>query len=175
MSVPGNSKLSERLAVLGGIAPVALVASATSTAISNWVSMNAPALGGTSSSPGSFLFGRYYALVMTGTNGTGVVTINVYKGNGTSGGTTSATIYTTSYSATAGNAVTLPIDINCNVGALADTTNNDIAVQVTTTSNVVISVTILGGDGRYEPASGYQQVGGTNLAGAVSPVSPSGY
>lgn len=178
MSFPQNSLLSERLAVLGGIAPVALVATGTSTAISNWISANAPALGGTSSSPGSFLFGRMYALVMTGVNvASGVVTIQVYKGNGTSGGTTSATIYTTSYTGTLGSALSLPIDINLANAAVIDTTNNDIAVFIQGTANVPIAVTMLGGDPRYGPASatGQQQAGATNLAGAATPVTPTGY
>lgn len=161
MSVPGNSLLSERLAVLAVLNPIAL---SSSSAVSAYVTM-----AGNTNVPSGSLFQRLLALVQLGDNGTGTVTVSAYKASDTSG-TGSAAIYTASFAATNADNRIIELDLNAALGALTDTSKICVAVSASVDAGgCPVSAIILGGDGRYEPASGY------NTALTATPATPTGY
>jgi len=148
MSIPNNSLLSERLNVLGALSPVALTAGATLT--SSYVGLQAA---------NGNLSQRYLGVVSV--NSTNTATVQVVKASDTSG-TGATAIATYSYATTNGEAVLF--DIN---GVNVDTSKPYIALRVSAAAAAVaVSGIILGGDGRYDPASSYNLTSTTSFTTA---------
>ena len=150
MSVPQNSLLSERLAILATTLPSQGTAGGTLT--SGYVNIVLD----TNSSKG-FAFSRLLALATVQTDGTTVTTVSVQKASDSSG-TGAATLISQTVSSTATPVV--EFDINPFTQALNDTSKTYLAVKiVSTTGNQASSGMIIGGDGRYDPASYWNAAG----------------
>lgn len=136
----GNTKLSERLAVLAAINPTTLTTTATA-ATSSYVQLTAT---------NGNLPQRYIAIVNTGDNGTGSVTVNLLKASDTSG-TGATAVSTTSLSATNGDNRQVIIDL---AAVTVDTSKPYIAVQATIDSGTCpVAGLLIGGDVRYLSAT----------------------
>ena len=154
MSVPQNSKLSERIGFLATLLPVNLTTTA-SAATSAYVDVLGEVQTSTTTNGTAGLaanFGRYIATFQTGDNGTGSVTFSILKATDTSG-TSSAAVYTAAYAATNADNVIVPIDLN---QIFVDTTKHYYALSASIDSGAcLVSGLLQGGDGRFEPASNY--------------------
>lgn len=152
--VPNNSLLSERLAFLGLLPPTALTA-ATVVASSPYFSVLAT---------NGNLFQRYFAAVqLNGTNGTGTVSVALYKASDTSGTGSATVLAAQTFTGTASGVPTntssilmTGFDIN---GTSFDTSKPFLSIQVTGGISDTVSGFVIGSDGRYDPASSYNAVG----------------
>ena len=150
MSVPNNSLLSERIGFLAFLPPTALTA-ATVVVSSPYFSVLAT---------NGNLFQRFFAAAqLNGTNGTGTVSIALYKAsdtNGTGSATVSAALtYTGTASGVATNTSSVLMagfDVN---GTAFDTTKPFMSLQISGGISNTVSGIILAEDGRYDPASSY--------------------
>lgn len=139
--VPGNSRLTERLAALLVLSSTALTTSVTGVTSSyiNLLGTNAN------------YFQRYMAVVQS-QNNTGVLTVAIYKASDTSG-TGATAIASTTLTGTLANGSVFLCDVN---GALIDTSNPYIAIHCDTTgTGATVSGVLLASDGRYDPSYSY--------------------
>ncbi len=145
MSVPQNSKGSERMALLASITSVTGQGTVAGT-----VTSNAFNIAGTNNN----YFSRFF--VVANVSNTNKYTVQVVKASDSA--LTSATAITgLSQTGNSANTPVVLMDINGQTQALNDTLNTWLAVQVITTSagNMAAGVEVLGLDGRYDPASNW--------------------
>ena len=142
MSIPGNSKLSERLAVLAKITPIAITTAASQAISATFASVATTTGNG---------YNRLLAVFQIGANTlTGTVTYKVLAGTASSGG---GTLYTIASGTSTNSAKEFLIDLNQAVTGTTYATAPYIGLELTATSATVGAGVLLGGDAKYEPAS----------------------
>ncbi len=154
MSIPQNSKLSERLAVLASIISKTVQGTSAGT-----VTSSAFNIAGTNNN----YFGRY--LVAVNCSNTNIATVQVVKASDSA--LTSATAITgLSQTMNSSTNTMLLMDINGATQALNDTLNTWLGVQVITTSAgaMLVGATVFGSDGRYDPASNWNTLTNATIA-----------
>ncbi len=151
MSVAQNSLLSERLAILATMLPVAATAGG-GTLTSGYVNIVLD----TNSSKG-VMFSRLLAVANVLTDGTTVTTVSIQKATDSSG-SGAATLISQTVASTATPCVIF--DINPFSQALTDTSKTYLAVKIVNTTGATgSSGIIIGGDGKYDPASYWNAAG----------------
>ena len=158
MSVPQNSKLSERLAVLATIAAQTVQGTSAGTVTSGVVNI-ASATGAS---------GNYFSrfLVLANVANTNVSTVQLLSSTDSALGGVTVIASQTMSSATVPNCL---MDLNGTTQICSDTASTYIALRIVTTNAgpMLCSGAIIGGDGRFDPASTYNA---TTVNGTIKSV-----
>jgi len=144
MSIPGNSRLSERLAILTSIKPSTFGTAAPFTAYSSWIDLQS-----TNGNTFGRLEGVFHLGAITGTNG---VTCSLLASSNSAGSGSVALQSKVFGTAADGDIQT----IDCNVQKLTSS-NRYVALYIATTANSVgnAAAVLYGGDAKYEPVTAY--------------------
>ncbi len=151
-----NSKLSERLAVLAATLPATSTAGGTIT--SSFVN-----IAGTTGS--GQMFSRLLILANAGNSATNAITVSVLKSTSSTGGGSTAIATQT---ATGTSTPIVEFDVNAFTQGLNDTNATYIGFSIVSTLGTLTGGgIILGGDGRYDPASTFNASNVTLSTSAV--------